>query len=72
MLGGFRTQASRDECIRFVGQLAAAGAVLEAAPDAQGDLAAWFRAKTPAFEESIVDSVRLHEGIIIAGVTRSE
>lgn len=72
LLAGFRTQANRDACMRFIGELAAAGASLEATPAAQGDLAAWFRAKTPAFEETIVDSVRLHDGILIPGVKRPE
>ena len=70
LLGGFRTQADGEECIKFVGELETAGAGLQAEPAARGDRAAWFRATTPAFEESLVDSVHLHNGIIIDGVKR--
>jgi hypothetical protein len=70
LLGGFRSTASRDECITFVGELATAGAGLQAEAAESGGLAVWFRGTTPAFEESIADAVRLYNGIMIDGVKR--
>jgi hypothetical protein len=70
LLGAFETEANRNACIQLVSELATLGAGLLAEPAAQGTLAAWFRATTPAFEESIADSVRIHHGILVPGVMR--
>ena len=68
LLGAFKTEANRNACVRLVSELATLGVGLLAEPAVQSTLTAWFRATTPAFAESMVDSVRLHDGILVSGV----